>query len=96
MSRMLELPDDVYEAMEDYCTRCGTTPEAWFRRAFVKPADNGPLPEGTSEGQKSSTGARLYKLLSPHWAANDGSNPKGAVAESFDEYLERIKSGEKP
>jgi predicted transcriptional regulator len=38
MSHLIELPDDVYNALEEAAANCGTTPAKWLAQALKQSA----------------------------------------------------------
>lgn len=38
MSHLIELPDDVYNALEEAAASCGTTPAKWLAQMLKQPA----------------------------------------------------------
>lgn len=38
MSHLIELPDDVYNALEEAAHACGTSPANWLREQLQQPA----------------------------------------------------------
>jgi hypothetical protein len=56
MSRMLELPDPVYEALLSAAEGDGLSPAAWLARRLAQP-ERSPV----SEGERASANARLFR-----------------------------------
>lgn len=85
MSRTMELPDSLYEALEEAAAARGMTPEDWIAEQLAKET----LPKPTTiDGKPARTMADLFADLIGIVDNPDESNLAEEGRERFIEYLE--------
>jgi hypothetical protein len=87
MSRMLELPDPIYDALQRAALEAGMTPEAWIAAHLPEPAtsDNGDEADPDSEKTLADLFAGRVGRISSGGRERLSENRD----ELFTEYLEK-------
>ena len=91
MSQRLELPDELYRAIEAAGLAEGKSPVELLRDTFPMDVAGESSSNSDATQRRPSTAERVFAVMRPLWVA-DGAD----VAETLEEHLERCKRGDAP
>jgi hypothetical protein len=92
MSKQLELPDGVYDALVDVAEASGTTPAEWIARR-VESAES--IRSGNGSGRPLTLG-ELLKCKIGVFRSGKATNVSERVDELFGDYLQQKRKEERP